>query len=154
MGQGTESCGGYDVDYDEYEECQDGYWIQRDGSQIAVSDMAVSHLRGALRIVEGMAKTSNFTGDAERWEDWAEGFRNEIHRRGEEERPEAVYVGPEFVKPTRGIKTQMICHCGTEYSARNADLKRGWAKSCSKRCASIRREFGRPAAKKKQIQAP
>lgn len=30
--------------------------------------------------------------------------------------------------------------CGTEFSARKADVKRGWAKCCSKRCAAIVRE--------------
>lgn len=154
MGQGAEDAGGYEVDYDEYAECPDGFWIQRDGSRIAISSMTVSHLRGALRIVERRSETSNFTGDAESWNEWADAFRSEISSRGEEERPVAVYIGPEFVKPTRGNKTMMICHCGKEYPARDADLKRGWAKSCSKRCASIRREFGRPAAKRKVVQSP
>ncbi len=43
---------------------------------------------------------------------------------------------------------QMICHCGAEYSAREADLKRGWGYSCGKSCAAIRRDFGRPKAKR------
>lgn len=45
------------------------------------------------------------------------------------------------------MKREMICHCGEHYMAREADLKRGWAKSCSKSCAAIRRDFGRPSAK-------
>lgn len=32
------------------------------------------------------------------------------------------------------------CHCGKSFTARVADVKRGWAKSCSKRCAAIARE--------------
>jgi hypothetical protein len=40
----------------------------------------------------------------------------------------------------------MKCHCGEEYKARQADLDRGWARSCSKSCAAIRRDFGRNAA--------
>lgn len=43
---------------------------------------------------------------------------------------------------------QMICHCGEEYSAREADLKRGWGYSCSKSCAALRRDFGKPKAKR------
>jgi hypothetical protein len=40
----------------------------------------------------------------------------------------------------------MKCHCGVEYTAKSADLARGWALSCSKSCAAIRRDFGRPKA--------
>ena len=39
----------------------------------------------------------------------------------------------------------MICHCGAKYLARESDLSRGWARSCSKSCAAIRRDFGRKA---------
>lgn len=45
-------------------------------------------------------------------------------------------------------KVLMICHCGAEYSAKSADLKRGWGYSCGKSCAAIRRDFGRPKAKR------
>lgn len=44
--------------------------------------------------------------------------------------------------------TLMICHCGVEYDAREADLKRGWGYSCSKSCAAKRRDFGAPKAKR------
>lgn len=55
---------------------------------------------------------------------------------------------------------EMICHCGKRYRARMADLRRGWGYSCSKRCAAIRRDFGRAKAKcadgskVRQIQKP
>jgi len=45
-------------------------------------------------------------------------------------------------------KVWMVCHCGEEYQAREADLKRGWGYSCGKSCAAIRRDFGRPKAKR------
>lgn len=48
--------------------------------------------------------------------------------------------------PARGAKVNMRCHCGQHYKARKADILRNWGLSCSKRCAAIRREFGRPAA--------
>lgn len=48
--------------------------------------------------------------------------------------------------PARGVKVNMRCHCGKHYQARKADILRNWGLSCSKRCAAIRREFGRPAA--------
>lgn len=47
-------------------------------------------------------------------------------------------------------KIEMKCHCGAIYYARTADLKRGWGYSCSKRCAAIRRDFGRKRAKPTQ----
>lgn len=42
----------------------------------------------------------------------------------------------------------MECHCGNQYFSKEADLKRGWGLSCSKHCAAVRRDFGRPAAKR------
>lgn len=45
------------------------------------------------------------------------------------------------------MSVQMLCHCGTEYPAKEADLKRGWGYSCSKSCAAKRRDFGAPKAK-------
>ena len=42
----------------------------------------------------------------------------------------------------------MQCHCGNQYFAKEADLKRGWGLSCSKHCAAVRRDFGKPAAKR------
>ena len=34
---------------------------------------------------------------------------------------------------------KMTCRCGKTYEAREADVKRGWGKSCSKRCAAVKR---------------
>ncbi|WAK44686.1 hypothetical protein vBAmePPT11V19_00060 [Alteromonas phage vB_AmeP_PT11-V19] len=45
-------------------------------------------------------------------------------------------------------KQLMKCHCGNTYTAKIADLNRGWGLSCSKSCAAKRREFGLPAANK------
>ena len=42
---------------------------------------------------------------------------------------------------------RMICACGVEYSARKADLQRGWGLSHDKSCAAKRRKFGWPKAK-------
>jgi len=46
------------------------------------------------------------------------------------------------------MSVAMRCWCGTEYKAKTADLNRGWGLSCSKHCAAVRRDFGRPAAKR------
>lgn len=45
-------------------------------------------------------------------------------------------------------KVDMICYCGEEYQAREADLRRGWGFSCGKSCAAKRRDFGLPKAKR------
>ena len=34
------------------------------------------------------------------------------------------------------MKVERKCRCGTKFMAREADVKRGWAKSCSKSCAA------------------
>lgn len=41
---------------------------------------------------------------------------------------------------------EMKCWCGNHYTARDADIKRGWGLSCSKSCAAIRRDYGKPKA--------
>lgn len=35
---------------------------------------------------------------------------------------------------------ERTCGCGKKFQAREADVKRGWAKSCSKACAARLRE--------------
>lgn len=146
MGQGAESCGGYELDYDEYEEnLASGVWIQIDGAGIEVSKMKTSHIKNTLRMVRGLAASSSFTSEAGKWEAWADIFEEELARRVD------VPAKDKTSKPTahaRGAKAQMVCHCGKPYEAREADLKRGWALSCSKHCAAVRKTYGKPAAKK------
>lgn len=145
MGQGTESCQGYEVDYDEYEEgLSSGVWIQRGGGEIHVSKMSLHHLLNCRRIVQQRAAIANFTSDTEMWNEWEELLNREI-----ESRPEPVRKPYKAPQPVRGTKVAMICHCGQEYNARQADIKRKQGLSCSKRCAAIRREFGRPPAQRK-----
>lgn len=145
MGQGTDSCGGYDVDYDPYEEgMASGEWTQRNGVSISITAMTLSHLHGARRVAQGAAQRATFSSDREQWEEWVEMFDREIASRPAPI-PKAV-TAPKA--PPRGKMTVMICHCKQEYKAREADLKRGNGYSCSKRCAAIRREFGRPPAKR------
>ena len=39
------------------------------------------------------------------------------------------------------VKTKTYkCHCGKNFVAKVADRRRGWAQSCSKSCAAIKRE--------------
>jgi len=51
MGQGTESCSGYDIDFDPYcEGLSVRRWTVRDGSTASVSKMTTRHIRGAIRV--------------------------------------------------------------------------------------------------------
>ena len=144
MGQGTDSCGGYDVEYDAYEDALNtGKWIQQNGSSICPSKMTVSHIRNTKRICENLVMTSSSDCESEKWQEWVDIFSDELSSRGELQVHVAKYTSPSAVKKTRGSKVELICHCGNKYLPRLADLKRGWGKSCSKRCASIKRDFGR-----------
>lgn len=146
MGQGTESCGGYDIEYDPAEEgLEDGTWI----SGHNVSDMNVGHLRNAIRHAQIRANTSNFSHDEDTWNYWVEILEDELERKRSQKSTATtvkVVVKQKVNVVVRGAKAKMKCHCGNVYEARTADLKRGWAQSCSKSCASIRREYGRSKA--------
>jgi len=39
-------------------------------------------------------------------------------------------------KPVRGSKVEVKCDCGKTFTARRADVARGWGKYCSKSCKS------------------
>lgn len=49
--------------------------------------------------------------------------------------------------PPRGLTVTLVCFCGATYTPRVADIERGWGKSCSKRCAAIKRKCGHPNAR-------
>lgn len=135
---------GYDPS-DEYEEgLAFGKWIQKCGTPIYVHEMTLSHLKGAKRIAERAADYANFSNVEEMWNEWVQVFDDEISRRPAPVRKPAT--APKA--PPRGAMQQMKCFCGIVYPARKADLKRGWGLTCSKSCAAIRRDYGRPAAKK------
>ena len=149
MGQGTESCGGYEVDYDPYEDrLNSDKWQQKSGIEISVEDMSLRHLRNARRLCIDAAECANFTCDEQKWLAWVQRFNSEIALRTRAEK--AVKAESTAKAKPRGTKIRMVCHCGDEYDAREADLKRGWSYSCSKPCAAIRRDFGRPRATKKK----
>ena len=150
MGQGTESCGGYEVDYDEFEEALDrGRWPARSGD-VKLSEMSLQHMKNARRHCQNRAKSCNFSSDADEWERRVDMFDDLIN--SAEKKASAVPSVPKAPpKPQRGVRATMICHCKAEYTAREAELKRGNGYSCSKRCAAIRREFGRPKAQRKPL---
>lgn len=150
MGQGSDSCGGHEWDYDPYEEgMPEGEWTTRSGGSIHITKMTLSHLHGARRVAYRAQMEANFTDTAEKWEAWVEIFDAEIARRPTPIPVLKAVTAPKA--PPRGKMAVMICHCKQEYKAREADLKRGYGYSCSKRCAAIKREYGRPDAIRKPI---
>jgi len=155
MGQGTESCGGYEMDYDPYYEELRGNsepcWTMNNGSSIPISRMTKKHLRGAIRVAEKASLRQSFSCDSETFDEWVDILSGELDARNADDKKPSIQKSTiDNIKSKfepRGVKQQMKCHCGSTYLARKTDLKRGWAKSCSKSCASIRREYGRPAAR-------
>lgn len=135
MGQGTESINGYDVDYH--------WWDESDlwAGKYDVSKMTRSHLLNAIRTARDLAETATFSSDSDTFNEWQNILAAELMSRRNSE--PTVTETPTEKKEVRGSKITLVCHCGTHYQARVADIKRGWAKSCSKRCAAIKRDFGR-----------
>lgn len=149
MGQGAESCNGYEVLFDPHDEyLEQKIWTQRDGTTIHVSKMTVTHLKNVYRHVERLFFQAHTVEDKEQWDSWMDIFSAEMKKR-EKSTIQSCTPAPKAPTVARGKKQQMICHCGAEYTAREADLQRGWSLSCSKRCAAIRRDYGRPAAQRK-----
>jgi hypothetical protein len=144
MGQGTESCDGYEVDYcPYYDGLASGNWTQRDGTEINIKKMTIGHLYGAKKIAQRAAQRAVFTSNSEVFKDWVSLFDCEINLRHQN-------ILPSKNEPKSlnlGKTVAMRCHCGEKYDARKADIERGWGLSCSKSCAATRRDFGRPAAK-------
>lgn len=150
MGQGTESCGGYEIEYDPYEEELSSVtpvWITQHGEHLPVHEMSTRHLRNTKRLCENLSASATFSCDTDKWDAWVEVFESELATRTEKSSSVKQPGTKAPAAKPRGKKQHMQCHCGTKYYARIADIKRGWGLSCCKRCAAIRRDFGRPAAK-------
>lgn len=132
------------LEYDPYEEgLVDGKWIERNGRSISVEKMSDRHVRNSKYMCEQLSKSATFSCESDKWDTWVGIFSDELDRRSR-----ATKEVKEVKKKStpRGSSKKMRCHCGCTYTARVADIKRGWGLSCSKRCAAIRRDFGRPKA--------
>ena len=146
MGQGTDSVGGYDHDYDPYSDglgC--GVWKMRSGETISISKMTDDHIRSCIRICQRLSMSSSFECESEKWQCWVDLFKSELSSRGNQQIKQNKGESP---KKQRGLMVNMVCHCGATYMARDADIKRGWGLSCSKKCAANRRVFSLPPAQK------
>lgn len=142
MGQGTESCDGYDIEYDEYEEgLEQGIWTTRVGQRIHVSKMTYRHLKNTRALCHKLARNATFSSEADKWYAWIDVLDSYIDLK-----PQQIKKITAPKKPVKGKTVRMKCWCGVEYDAREADLKRGWGMSCSKSHAAIKRDYGRPNA--------
>lgn len=127
-------------DYDAYEEgLIDHVWTMGNGATIKVKDMRKSHLINTIGLVNRTRWVASSEDEIQKWDEWLDILNDELVSRPAKSPTKSP-------TKSRGTTRQMKCHCGKEYDARTADLNRGWALSCNKRCAAIRREFGRPAA--------
>ena len=111
-------------------------WTTKDLRKIPISDMTTSHINNTVSMLNTACRGAGSDSEVDKWTSWLSLFYKELIKRD---------IG---TSNPRGTTDTMKCHCGIEYEARIADLNRGWAYSCSKSCAAIRREFGRPAATK------
>ena len=66
MGQGAESCGGYDIEYDPYDENESqGFSVwQGKGFEYDVCKMSDDHIRNAIALCGRMSATSSFSCDS------------------------------------------------------------------------------------------
>lgn len=150
MGQGSDSCGGWEIEYDPYSEgLATGRWTMRHGGDIHITKMSSSHITNTIRICRSKKECATFTDEEEKWQDWIDAFETELESRKLKQKlvQQSIVSSTKPVAPTRGAKVTMVCHCNKEYQARLADVNRGWALSCSKSCAAIRRIHHKPAAR-------
>lgn len=122
-----------------------GMWESQDYTQYKISEMTTSHLRNTIRHLQRKSSSMSFSCDSELFDDVIDVMQDElISRNGKLVVKKPKAANHKQKQATRGSKVKLKCHCGDVYEARSADIKRGWAKSCSKRCAAIKRDFGRP----------
>jgi hypothetical protein len=99
-------------------------------------EMSHMQLLRALAFATQSQKASPEHSDV--WGEWIVALRAELGK----ERDQAVNV-------LRGKKLKLVCFCGNKYQGRVVDLKRGWATTCSKQCAALKRtsKGGKPNAR-------
>ena len=162
MGEEAEALGFYELgDYNPYEyEESKGFtvWTQRDSTEILVSQMSNRHIQNAIRICKVQSECATFSCDSDLWNDWIDVFNTVLSERArkgtfvpaintqtqQKNKPKKSKKNPFLNMTFTSSSVTLKCHCGRNYEARVADLKRGWAFSCSKRCAAIKRDYGRP----------
>ena len=137
MGQGSDSCGGHEVEYDEYEGLLgDGVWSGKDGQTYRITKMENSHLKSCIRVCKNLSRAASFSCDSEKWDDWVRIFEDELERRPSPQHNQTKIGSARVADDPRGKTVERTCRCKSKFMARQADINRGWAKSCSKSCAA------------------
>lgn len=154
MGQGSDDAdaAGYDAEYDLMEHnLTHGRWVDQAGRTVAITDMSIQQLRGALRYAQRtVSQCRVFDEDDEEdlMSGWVDALETEIDSRARIASRQQVKPKPTTPAVVRGTRVKMQCYCGTIYLTREADLNRGWGLACCKSHAAVRRDFGRPAGKR------
>tara|TARA_R110000764_G_scaffold29039_1_gene68250 strand:+ start:649 stop:936 length:288 start_codon:yes stop_codon:yes gene_type:complete len=66
-----------------------------------------------------------------------------LERRRDQLRILRITVNTVKNTPVRGAKVEVKCSCGNIFTARKADVARGWGKYCSKSCKSTYKNNGK-----------
>lgn len=131
MGQGSDSAGGDDFDYEFDQASHDlkiKIWTKQNGDKIQLKDMTLSELNDAKFFATKQSFECLNDDIADHYINWFNILSFEVESRT---------ANSQEKKEARGKKTKMTCSCGKIYFARDSDLKRGWGKSCSKSCAAM-----------------
>ena len=85
MGQGTDSCGGYNADYNPYEDgLIDGTWYPKNKPPIKVKDMSTKHVVNTLKMCQQLVYSATFDDERWLWQNWVDLFECELTDRSKE----------------------------------------------------------------------
>ena len=84
MGQGTDSCDGWNVDYNPYEDgLANGTWYPKDKPPIKVEDMSTKHIVNTLKMCQRLANDAAFDDERYLWQNWVDVFECELTDRND-----------------------------------------------------------------------
>lgn len=129
-------------------------WTMKNGQTKQLKNMTNSHIQNTINLLKDKMGKNQYISDRIRTLDSIDILSNELERRISENDNSAdqryqaertkknskkqikIQDYKEYIESLNlGSNVQMICGCGMEYTARKADLTRGWGRSCSKKCA-------------------
>lgn len=136
-------------------------WTGSD-KEYRVSEMADAHIRNAIKYCKRLIDSSNYESEEELWRDWIKVFETELVHRNRTDKniqrntnnskiPTASkkprkmpnvkqFIQKELEKYPEKKSHEMYCEvCNERYTARTADLKRGWGINHTKSCTAYRK---------------
>lgn len=151
MGQGTWGMaddGGpvYSEADSRLDDLESGVWSGRDRIY-RIEDMSASHLDRVANLCYRMSLCASCTSIASTWRYLSRTFRAESAEKCRKvaivSRGAALKVKlPQTPTVPRGARMERVCTCGNKFTARVADVKRGWGKYCGKSCAAKNNKAG------------